>query len=307
MVCPVGVGFGIPSLGSRVSMTSWAVWLLVRMRGVVRQLIDVHRCESVDRSLSSKSVGYIQRSRMKSHRMLSPLSPRCWSRPKFSGLRRKPTESLDPTISICADREHRSWTVRRMTKAPIFLPAHGVDADYAASNGMPHIVYSLRMGNGWMRTGVRNAEPAVWRGGSTHGEPDAVASGTSGFTLAYVGRELEGGAALIDRALAQNPNLGNGVVSSGFVSATWTSQNLRCSARACDRLSPVDPRCSPCWPGRHKLTSSPDVFDEAVSWGQSGPLSENSAFLPAVAAWPRAARCRTAEWAQQAMATGAQN
>jgi tetratricopeptide (TPR) repeat protein len=74
------------------------------------------------------------------------------------------------------------------------------------------------------------------------GKDDAIALSTGGLALGYVTGDLEGGVALIDRALALNPNLTTAWYASGWVRAFLGDTDVAIDhvARAM-RLSPLDP------------------------------------------------------------------
>ena len=74
------------------------------------------------------------------------------------------------------------------------------------------------------------------------GKDDAIALAASGWALAYFVRDLEAGAALIDRALVLNSNLAEAWFYGGWVK-NWLGEPemaIERFARA-TRLSPFDP------------------------------------------------------------------
>ena len=74
------------------------------------------------------------------------------------------------------------------------------------------------------------------------GKDDAIALAASGYALAYVVRDLEVGAGLIDRALVLNSNLAEAWNFGGWVK-NWLGEPepaIERFARAM-RLSPLDP------------------------------------------------------------------
>jgi hypothetical protein len=82
-------------------------------------------------------------------------------------------------------------------------------------------------------------------GGVKAGTDDAIALAGCGFALAYIGRDLDAGAAFIDRALTIDPNSAATWHVSSFV-RTWLGQpdlGIDHEMRAL-RLSPLDPRIS---------------------------------------------------------------
>ncbi len=99
------------------------------------------------------------------------------------------------------------------------------------------------------------------------GKDDAVALAAGGWALAYVVRDLEVGAALIDRALVLNSNLAVEWYWGGWVKNYLGAPEaaLERFARAM-RLSPLDPRVT----GMRSATAHAHFFlgryDEAASW-----------------------------------------
>ncbi len=115
---------------------------------------------------------------------------------------------------------------------------------------------------GWMQDRAQEiAETArLARRAAELGQDDAVALSAAGFALAYVVHDLAAGVALIDRAVALNPNIAWAWLYSG-----WARVRLGQPDAAIEhfeharRLSPLDPliadvqaataqrmRCAPC-------------------------------------------------------------
>jgi tetratricopeptide (TPR) repeat protein len=74
------------------------------------------------------------------------------------------------------------------------------------------------------------------------GKDDAVALSFGGFALGYAGGDIEGGLAMLDRALVLNPNLAATWTASGILRTYRGDHDLAIEhiARA-TRLSPLDP------------------------------------------------------------------
>jgi tetratricopeptide (TPR) repeat protein len=126
----------------------------------------------------------------------------------------------------------------------LFYRAIELDPHFAAAHGMAAWCYLWRNAHGWttdreqaITETTRLAKRAV-----ESGKDDAVALAFGGLALAYVARDLEGGATLIDRALVLNPNLTTGWYASGWVRAFLGEADVAIDhlARAM-RLSPLDP------------------------------------------------------------------
>ena len=161
--------------------------------------------------------------------------------------KRKPTESLDAYDHFlrglaCVYR----WTKQSMEEAlQHFHRAIELDPDYASAYGMAARCYSARKVSGWMEDTAREtAEVArLAKKVAQIGRDDAVALYTAGMALAYYVGELDDGAAMIERALALNPNAAWAWLFSGWTKV-WQGDPehaLDCIARAA-ALSPQDPQ-----------------------------------------------------------------
>jgi TolB-like protein/class 3 adenylate cyclase len=158
----------------------------------------------------------------------------------------KPTESLDAYdfylrgLGLAGGfaNEHNNEALRLLYKAieldPGFATAHGVAAG----------CYIWRQVNGWTTDYEREvAEIArLARRAAELGKNDAVALSFGGIALARILGDLQGGIALIDRALVLNPNLATAWNFSGWARAFLGEIEIvrEHSARAM-RLSPLDP------------------------------------------------------------------
>ena len=99
------------------------------------------------------------------------------------------------------------------------------------------------------------------------GKDDPTALWSGAFSLAYLGNEVEAGAAYIDRALVLNPNLAASWNASG-----WVRMYLGESASAIEhfkramRLSPLDPLTYLACGGMAFAHVFAGRYDEAISW-----------------------------------------
>ena len=142
--------------------------------------------------------------------------------------------------------------------------------------------YVWRKANGWMDDPAgetaemeRRARRAV-----ELGRDDAVTLCWSGFALARVAGDLDGGIAFIDRALSLNPNLASAWNFSGRVRVYRGEHELAIDHLAqAMRLSPLDPLLF----GMQGATAFAHFFSgrhkEASAWAEKA-LRENSSFLP---------------------------
>jgi tetratricopeptide (TPR) repeat protein len=102
------------------------------------------------------------------------------------------------------------------------------------------------------------------------GADDAFVLGASGFAIAYVVGDVEGGAAYIDRALYLNPNLATVCGVAGWISISLGKQDIGIAqvARAI-RLSPLDPSLIhwQIWTATAHFFAGRD--EEAMSWAKA--------------------------------------
>jgi tetratricopeptide (TPR) repeat protein len=111
------------------------------------------------------------------------------------------------------------------------------------------------------------------------GRDDAYALCMAGFTLAYVARDFDGGAAAIDRALTLNPNWATGWTLSGWT-RVWRGEPETAIEHLANaiRLSPLDPllfAMQSALAFAHFLVGR---YDEATGWAKKA-LLENPKYL----------------------------
>jgi tetratricopeptide (TPR) repeat protein len=160
--------------------------------------------------------------------------------------KRKSTESLDAYDCFLRGMAGQyRWTKESISEAlGFFYKAIDLDPDFASAYGVAAWCYVHRKHWGWTTDRAREiaetsklARRAVELGGN-----DPVALGTAGIALTFVAGELDEGAALIDRALALNPNLATTWLMSGWQRIYQGEPDLAIEHldRAM-RLSPFDP------------------------------------------------------------------
>jgi adenylate cyclase len=167
----------------------------------------------------------------------------------------------------------------------LFYRTIQLDADFASAYGMCAYSYVWRKANGWMEDPAREIEEVMRlvRRAAELGKDDAVALCFGGFALARVVGDLEGGAALLERALTSNPNLAAALGFSGRVKVYLGDHERAIEQLALAiRLSPLDPEIF----GVQGSTAYAHFFcgryHEASVWADRA-MQENPNFLPIVA------------------------
>jgi TolB-like protein/DNA-binding SARP family transcriptional activator len=161
--------------------------------------------------------------------------------------RRKPTGSLDAyDYYLRGMAGVHQWTREANEQAlRMFGRAIELDPRFAAAHGMAARCYSQRKVSSWVvdrEAEIAEAERLARRAVEL-GRDDAVALGTAGIVLSYVVGELDEGDALIERALALDPNWAWGWIFGGWAKiwlGAWEI-GLERVAKAM-RLSPQDPQ-----------------------------------------------------------------
>jgi TolB-like protein/tetratricopeptide (TPR) repeat protein len=160
--------------------------------------------------------------------------------------KRKPTESLDSYDYFLRGMANvYQWTSDDISEAlKLFYRAIELDPNFATAHGMAAWCYLWRTAHGW--TTDREQEIAetrrLARRVAESGRDDAVALAFGGLALAYVAGDLEGGRALINRALILNPNLTTAWYASGWVNSFVGETDVAIEHLAwAMRLSPLDP------------------------------------------------------------------
>ena len=177
--------------------------------------------------------------------VVSAIAPRL-EQAEMERARRKPTESLaayDYFLRGMA-RIYDGTRVANIEALQNFERAIDSDRNYASAYGMCAYCYVWRKANGWLADKERAIAETerLARTASRLGPDDAVALAQAGFALAFVVGELDDGMALIERAVALNPNLAAAWRFSGYVSVFLGQPDLAIEPleRAL-RLSPLDP------------------------------------------------------------------
>src|SRR5262249_4517842 len=161
--------------------------------------------------------------------------------------KRKPTNSLDAYDYFLRGlaSAHRMTQESTSEALKLFSKAIELDPAFATAYGAATFCYVVRKINGWPTDRAQEmAESArLARLAAQLGKDDAIAFAFSGLALGYVAGDLEGAVALVERALALNPNLATAWYASGTVRAFRGGEPdvaIEHLARAM-RLSPRDP------------------------------------------------------------------
>ncbi len=199
--------------------------------------------------------------------------------------KRKPTDSLDayalylrglPRFYQVASRQANEEALR------LFNSAIEIDPEFASAYGRAAHCYVIAKTNGWISVTAndiaevtRLAQRAV-----ELGKDDAIALAAAGWALAHIVRDLELGAALIDRALVLNSNLAEAWSFGGWAKI-WLGEPeaaIERFARAM-RLSPLDPSLLRMPSGTAHAHFFLGRDDEAASWAAMA-LQDNPDYQP---------------------------
>jgi TolB-like protein/class 3 adenylate cyclase len=221
--------------------------------------------------------------------------------------KRKPTERLDAyDYYLRGMASVHLWTKEANSEAlQLFSTAIEVDPEFASAYGMAAWCYAWRKWNGWMTDRVQEiaATERLVRRAAELGKDDAIALCRGGFSLGHVVGDLQGGAALIDRALVLNPNLATAWLLSGWIRGFLGEPEVAIEhLERAMRLSPLDPLNFLAQGGVAWAHFYAARYNEASSWAEKA-LRERpnygSAMRMAAACYALAGRL---EEAQKAMA-----
>ena len=201
--------------------------------------------------------------------------------------KRKPTESLDAyTLYLrglaafyqLGDRQANEEALR------LFNSAIELDPDFASAYGRAAHCYVSAKINGWISDPANEIAEAkrLAQRAVELGKDDAITLANCGYVLVYVVRDLEVGAALIDRALGLNSNLAEARHWGGWVKIFLGEPETAIErfARAM-RLSPLGPWVTAMRAGTAYAHFFLGRYDEAASWAAMA-LQDNPDFQPAL-------------------------
>jgi len=185
--------------------------------------------------------------------------------------KRKPVESLDAYDCYLRGMASREEGTKEGEDEALrlFYRAIELDPNFATPYGMAAGRYLIRRGAGrvenkeWEQAETRRLATRV----SVIGSDDAVALAMAGGALVYVCQDYETGSAMIDRALAINPNIVFGQRQRGWTSIFLGRHDdaLKAFAYAL-RLSPLDPRIGEAERGMASALTFLGRHEEAAAW-----------------------------------------
>ncbi len=208
-------------------------------------------------------------------------------RAEIERARRKPTGNLSAYDNYLRAMPHLHRGTREAINEalPLFYKAMQLDPEFASAHAMAAWCHFWRKINGWMTDrpqeiaeGVRLARLAV-----ELGKDDAVALTRGGHALAHLAGEVDGGIALIDKALVLNPNLAAAWFLGGFLRTVRGDPDaaIEFLTRAM-RFSPLDPEMFRMQAGMALSHLFAGRFDTASSWAEQS-FREAPTFLAVVA------------------------
>lgn len=160
---------------------------------------------------------------------------------------RKPTESLqayDFYLRGLANFRQFSSQGAMDEALHLFMRAIELDPEFAAAYGMAATCFGTRLSTGFMTDPGRDVPETarLVRRAVELGADDANVLVLSGWSLARVVGDLDGGATLLDRARALDPNLADAWLWSGWIKV-WLGEPEEALARISRsmRLSPLNP------------------------------------------------------------------
>jgi TolB-like protein/class 3 adenylate cyclase len=200
--------------------------------------------------------------------------------------KRKPTESLDAYDHYLRGMASlHQWTQESSDEALAQLyKALELDPGFASAYGMAAWCFVLRKSNRWMANPAEEIAQAarLARRGVALGADDATALSGAGYALVFVVHDLDNGSAILDRALALNPNHAGALINSGWTKAFLGEPDMAIThVNHAMRLSPLDPMSFRPLGAIALAHFVAGRYAEASSWGEKA-LQERANYLPAL-------------------------
>jgi len=188
-------------------------------------------------------------------------------------VKRKPTANLDAYDYFL--RGIASWHSAYANPAAntealrLFGLTVKLDPDFASAYGLAADCYESRRVNRWWTDQASETAEAIKlaRQAVQLGRDDALALAAGGTVLVHMTRDLDAGAALVDRALALNPNLALASLRGGWIKL-WLGEPEMAIKRFewAMRLSPLDPFIRRMENGIAYAYFFAGHYDAATSW-----------------------------------------
>jgi adenylate cyclase len=185
--------------------------------------------------------------------------------------RRKPSSSLDAY----------DWYLRGLAQCltstkegndralDLFRRAIALDPEFASAYGMATWCYTRRKVYGWFTDTEeeRAAAMQMARAAVRLGQDDALALSHAAFAFAYVFSDLASAKAVVEQAVALNPNLAAGWATSGWINLWLGDPDVAADHfQRAMRLSPVDVMGTPILIGMAFACFYLDRHEEGVMW-----------------------------------------
>jgi TolB-like protein len=218
-------------------------------------------------------------------RVVTAIVPKV-ERAEIERSKRKPTERLDAyDYFLRGMASFYKGTRSAMSDAlQLFEKAVALDPEFGSAYGMAAWCHVQRQSYGWMtdRAQESAAIEGLARRAIRVGEDDPTALYTGGYALARVQGQLEAGAAVIDRALALDPNLAAAWHLNGWVKIyLGDSETALQQFGHAMRLSPLDPFLFGMQHGMAAAHFLAGRYEEAASWAQK-VVRDHPNYVPAL-------------------------
>jgi TolB-like protein/class 3 adenylate cyclase len=182
--------------------------------------------------------------------------------------RQKPTDSLDSYDFYLRGMACLNSRKPLAEARQFFSKAFQQDPEYAAAYAMAAWTLLRQQATGGVPLTPEMRADAIElaRQGSRVGSDDAFALALSGHVLTYIGHEYDRGAAMVEQAVALNPNLGVAWHSRGWVSLMCgEAERALESFDRMIRLSPLDPLRVGAWTGSSFALFSLQRYEEGCA------------------------------------------
>ncbi len=198
----------------------------------------------------------------------------------------RPTDRLDAYDYYLRGITRLSESTRKATDEALafFSKSMELDPGYANAYARAAVCLELRIRNGWTADLGQDTDKAVLlaRRAASLGCNDANALATSGFVLARIARDLDGGMHLIDRALALNSNAVRAWQFGAWVRLWLGDPEVAVEhATQAMRFSPVDPALYSMQTAMAFAYFYLRRLDEASSWASTA-VRNRADFQPAL-------------------------